>query len=269
MKTWMEKLFNTKKPIIGLLHLKALPGDPFYEERGGMRAVIEQAEADLEALQGGGVDGILMTNEFSLPYEKKVSAVTLAAMGRVAGTLEHKLTVPFGAEAIYDDEATIHLCAAVEADFTRCVFTGAYAGDLGLVDRDIAKTLRLKRALGLHDLKMFYFVNSEGEVYLNDRDETEITKTMLFNCRPDALVVAGAMAGSNPENSLLSKVGEAAGNTPVICGTGCKEENIQDILPLCDGAFVGTAFKAGGKFESPIEETRVRTFMEKVRTLRG
>ncbi|MGI6069303.1 MAG: BtpA/SgcQ family protein [Blautia sp.] len=268
MKTWMEELFGTKKPIIGLLHLKALPGDPFYEEAGGMKAVIEQAEADLMALQNGGVDGVLMTNEFSLPYEKKVAPVTLAAMGRVAGILEQKRTVPFGAEAIYDDGATIELCAAVGADFTRCVFTGAYAGDLGLVDRDIAKTLRRRRALGMSGLKMFYFVNSEGEVYLNDRDEMEVTKTMLFNCRPDALVVAGAMAGSNPENSLITKIKEASGDTPVVCGTGCKEENIGQLLPLCDGAFVGTAFKAGGNFASPIDEQRVRSFMDKVRELR-
>lgn len=67
--TWIKTMFGTEKAIIGLLHLKALPGDPFYE--GDMKAVIKQAETDLEALQAGGVDGILITNEFSLPYEKK------------------------------------------------------------------------------------------------------------------------------------------------------------------------------------------------------
>lgn len=143
--TWIKTMFGTEKAIIGLLHLKALPGDPFYE--GDMKAVIKQAETDLEALQAGGVDGILITNEFSLPYEKKVSKVTVAAMARVVGAIEKKLKVPYGVEVIYDADATIEVCAATGADFSRCVFTGAFAGDLGIVDKDIAKTLRLRRAL--------------------------------------------------------------------------------------------------------------------------
>lgn len=264
--SWLKEMFGTEKPIIGLLHLKALPGDPFYNSN--MKEVISQARADLKALQRGRADGILITNEFSLPYEKKVSGVTIAAMARVVGALQEEFTVPYGTEVIYDSEATIEMCAATDAAFTRCVFTGAYAGDLGLVDRDIAKTLRLRRALGRDDLKMVYFVNSEGEVYLNDRDEADITKTMLFNCHPEALVVAGGMAGSSPENNLLTKVKRAAGDTPVLCGTGCKLENIEQILKISDGAFVGTTFKKEGKFEEAIDEGRVREFMDKVKVLR-
>lgn len=67
---------------------------------------------------------------------------------------------------------------------------------MGLVDRDVAKTLRLKAALRLDELKLFYFVTSEGEVYLNDRSYPDIARSMLFNCRPDALVVGGAAAAS-------------------------------------------------------------------------
>ncbi len=39
---------------------------PFYE--GSMERVVENAKRDLEALQKGGVDGVLMTNEFSGPF---------------------------------------------------------------------------------------------------------------------------------------------------------------------------------------------------------
>lgn len=265
--SWLKDVFETEKPIIGLLHLQALPGDPFYNST--MDEVIERARQDLRALQQGGVDGVLITNEFSLPYEKKVSGVTMAAMARVVGALKEEFKVPYGTEVIYDADATIEMCAATDAVFTRCVFTGAYAGDLGLVDRDIAKTLRLRKALGRSDLKMVYFVNSEGEVYLNNRDEAEITKTMLLNCHPEALVVAGGMAGSSPENNLLSKVKGAAGNVPVFCGTGCKLENIEQILKISDGAFVGTTFKRDGKFTEAIEEKRVKVFMDKVKEIRS
>ena len=110
--SFLKELFKTEKPIIGLLHLKPLPGDPFYAPGGSMDDVIACARADLDALQKGGVDGVLVTNELSLPYEKKVSGVTLGAMGMVVGALREQFRVPFGVEAIYDGDATMELCAA-------------------------------------------------------------------------------------------------------------------------------------------------------------
>lgn len=59
-----------------------------------------------------GVDGVLVTNELSIPYEKKVSGVTLGAMGMVVGALKEHFTVPYGVEAIYDGDATMEICAA-------------------------------------------------------------------------------------------------------------------------------------------------------------
>ena len=62
---WTQDMFGVEKPIIALLHLDALPGDPGY--CGDMKTVTEHARKDLLALQDGGVDGILFANEFSLP----------------------------------------------------------------------------------------------------------------------------------------------------------------------------------------------------------
>lgn len=266
--SWLKELFRTERPIIGLLHLHALPGDPFFLTGSSIYDVIEAARADLLALQEGGVDGVLITNEFSLPYEKKVSTVTTASLAMVTGALSPLFTVPYGVEAIYDGDATIEVCAATGASFTRCLFTGAWAGDLGLIDRNVAHTLRLKKALGLDALRLFYFVTSEGEVFLNDRSTTDITKTLLFNCHPDSLVVGGSAAGENPDAGLVRTVRKAANGVPVVCGTGCRLDNVEEILSAGDGAFVGTTFKKDGKFEGPVDAARVRAFMECVRAFR-
>lgn len=267
--SWVKQLFHTDRPIIGLLHLQALPGDPFFPAGGSITDVIEAAAADLDALQEGGVDGVLITNEFSFPYEKKVSAVTTASIAMVVGALSSRFRIPYGVEAIYDGDATIEVCAATGASFTRCLFTGAWAGDLGIIDRDVARTLRLKKALGLEDLRLFYFVTSEGEVYLNDRATADIAKSMLFNCRPDGLVVGGSAAGENPGADAIRSIQAVAKDVPVVCGTGCKLENVESILAAGSGAFVGTTFKKDGKFENPVDVHRVRAFMDRVRELRG
>ena len=69
---WTEELFQVKKPVIALLHLRALPGDPLYDREGGLKQVVDIARRELHALQDGGVDGILFANEFSLPYQPRV-----------------------------------------------------------------------------------------------------------------------------------------------------------------------------------------------------
>lgn len=184
--SFLTSVFKTEKPVIGMLHLRPLPGDPLFYPGGIVSQVVEAAKRDLEALQQGGVDGILITNELSMPYEQHVSPSTLASMGYVIGALSHDLSTPWGAEAIYDGDATIELCAAVDAQFTRCNFCGAWAGDLGLINRDFAHTMRRKAALRLDDLKLFHFITSEGEVYLNDRTTADIADSLLFNCLPDA-----------------------------------------------------------------------------------
>ena len=48
---WMEEVFKVKKPIIAMCHLQAMPGDPYYDEAGGMEAVVEAARRDLDALR--------------------------------------------------------------------------------------------------------------------------------------------------------------------------------------------------------------------------
>ena len=98
--SFLKEMFGTEKPILGLLHLKPLPGDPFYAPHGSLDDVIACARADLDALQSGGVDGVLVTNELSIPYEKKVSGVTLGAMGMVVGALKEHFTVPYAEQAL-------------------------------------------------------------------------------------------------------------------------------------------------------------------------
>lgn len=69
---WLNELFGVEKPVIGMCHLRALPGDPGYDHDGGMDRVLLHARADREALRLGGVDGVLFSNESSIPYLKEV-----------------------------------------------------------------------------------------------------------------------------------------------------------------------------------------------------
>ena len=266
---WMNDMFGVQKPIIALLHLRAMPGDPLYGPGDSMDSVLATAREELHLLQDGGVDGILIANEFSLPYEKKVSPVTVAAMGYLVGALRSEIRVPFGVNIVSNPLATIDLAAATGASFVRSTFTGAYVGESGLTDTDIATVLRRKKALGLDQLKLFFKVNPESDVYLAERPLAKITKSMIFHCFPDALCVSGASAGTEKDSSLMEQVRQVAGDTPVLCNTGCTAANIKEKLSFSDGACVGTAFKKDGKFANTVDGARVKEFMARVKEYRA
>src|SRR4029453_17470235 len=59
--TWLDEVFGVKKPVIAMLHLAALPGDPGYDSTAGIVAVVARARGELDALQSGGVDGVMIS----------------------------------------------------------------------------------------------------------------------------------------------------------------------------------------------------------------
>ena len=68
-KTWLSDVIHTEKAAIGVVHFKAFPSDPLYDPTAGMEGIVEAARRDLIALQNGGIDAVLFSNEFSFPYE--------------------------------------------------------------------------------------------------------------------------------------------------------------------------------------------------------
>ena len=100
--SWLKEVIGTEKAIIAMCHLAALPGDPQYDPKLGMEYAVDRARKDLKALQNGGVDAVMFSNEFSLPYLTDVRTETVAAMGRIVGELMSDITVPFGVNVLWD-----------------------------------------------------------------------------------------------------------------------------------------------------------------------
>ena len=268
-RNWLKEVFGLEKPIIGMCHLLPLPGDPFYKE-GSLSEVIEWAKRDLLSLQNGGVDGVIFSNEFSLPYLTKVPIVTVATMARIIGELIPHIKVPFGVDVLWDPIATIDLAVATGAKFVREVFSGVYASDFGLWNLNYGEIARHRKYVGAQEVKMLFNVVPESAKYLAEREILQIVKTTLFNHRPDALCVSGLTAGSPVDLNTLLSVKEMASQVgvAVFANTGVTIHNVDKVLEVADGAIVGTAFKYEGKFENHVDEKRVREFMEKVHSLR-
>ncbi|MCI5624551.1 MAG: BtpA/SgcQ family protein [Clostridiales bacterium] len=266
--SWLKEVIGTEKAIIAMCHMQAMPGDPYYDKEKGMKMVVEKAKQDLEALQEGGVDAVMFSNEFSLPYLTKVRTETVAAMARVIGELQPYISIPYGVNCLWDPIASLDLAVAVDAKFVREIFTGVYASDFGLWNTNCGEVVRHQRAIGAENVKLLFNIVPEAAKYLADREIESIAKTTVFNCRPDALCVSGATAGSATDPEVLRRAKSAAGDTVVLANTGCRVNTIENLLSIADGAVVGTTFKYDGKFENQTDVKRVREFMDKVKSFR-
>lgn len=266
--SWLKEVIGTEKAIIAMCHLDPLPSDPYYGS-SSMEQVVDHARKDLIALQNGGVDAVMFSNEFSLPYLTNVETVTVAAMARVIGELKNDIRIPYGVNVLWDPEKSLDLAVATDAKFVREIFTGVYASDFGVWNTNVGKTIRHQHAIGASDVKLLFNIVPEAARYLADRDIESIAKSTVFNNRPDALCVSGLTAGAMTDTQTLKRVKDTVPNTVVFANTGVRYENVEQQLSVADGAVVGTTFKIDGVFENHVDEERVKRFMDKVRAFRG
>ena len=269
MQTWIVELFGVEKPVIGMCHMQALPGDPKYDVTKGLDWVYDQARADMLALQEGGIDAIMFSNEFSLPYLTRVETITVASMAAIIGELKNEIKIPYGVNVLWDPSASLDLAMATGAQFVREIFTGVYASDFGLWNTNVGEVVRHQHAIGAEHVRLLFNIVPESAVYLGDRQIADIARSTVFNNQPDALCVSGLTAGAETSTQTLKLVKEAVPGTPVFANTGVRLENVQEQLAAADGAVVGTTFKQDGNTWNAVDVTRVRALMQKVAELRA
>jgi len=221
--------------------------------------VIKWAQRDLLALQSGGVDEVMFSNEFSMPYLTKVPTITVSCMAQIIEELMPDVRVAYGINLLWDPKASLDLAAATEARFVREIFTGVYASDFGLWNTNCGEVVRHQQAIGAGGgVKLLFNIVPEAARYLAERDVVDIARSTVFNARPDALCVSGLIAGAQTDPKILKKVKQAVPDTAVFANAGVRLENVADQLAIVDGAVVGTTFKQDEQFENHVDEKRAK-----------
>ena len=264
----LKNLFRTSKPVIGMVHLGALPGTPLYDAEAGLDGIVTAARADLVALQEAEFDAVMFGNENDRPYEFRVDAASTATMACVIGQLCDEISVPFGVNVLWDPMSTIALAAATGAHFCREIFTGTYASDMGPWTPDAGRAMRYRDRLGRSDLAMLYNVSAEFADSLDRRQLADRARSAVFSSIPDAILVSGAITGEAARMEDLESVKAALPDTPVMANTGVRHETVADVLRVADGCIVGSALKYEGDTWSAVDPERAKDFMARARAAR-
>lgn len=264
-----ETVFGQTKPVIGMVHLGALPGSPLHDADAGLGGLVKAARADLVALQKAGFDAVMFGNENDRPYEFAADTASTATMAYVIGQLRSEITVPFGVNVLWDPMSSIALAAATGAAFVREIFTGTYASDMGPWTPDAGKAMRYRDRLGRHDLAMLYNVSAEFADSLDRRPLPDRARSAVFSSIPDAVLVSGQITGEAAKLADLEAVKKVLPATPVLANTGVKHATVAEILKVADGCIVGSALKVDGDTWNAIDPGRAMDFMDKARAARG
>jgi uncharacterized protein len=264
-----QDVLGTEKPVIGMVHLGALPGTPFYDAGRGLTGLLSDAARDVAALQGAGFDALMFGNENDRPYQLNVDIASTSTMAYLIGRLRSEIKVPFGVDVLWDPISTMGLAAATGASFVREIMTGTYASDMGMWTPSAGEALRYRSRLNRSDLLVFYNVSAEFAYSLDRRSLPDRARSAVFSSVPDAILVSGAITGEAPAMSDLEAVKQALPSVPVLANTGVKHETVQDVLEIADGCIVGSALKVDGNTWNAVDPERAREFMRLARLARN
>jgi uncharacterized protein len=268
MNRSFQNVLGIVKPVIGMVHLGALPGTPIYDAERGLNGLLSDAARDLAVLQAAGFDAVMFGNENDRPYQLSVDIASTATMAYLIGRLRSEIKVPFGVDVLWDPMSTMGLAAATGASFVREIMTGAYASDMGMWTPNAGEALRYRSRLHRSDLLVLYNVSAEFAYSLDRRSLAERARSAVLSSIPDAILVSGPMTGEAPAMSDLEAVKRALPSVPVLANTGVKHETVQDVLKVADGCIVGSALKVDGNTWNAVDPERAREFMRIVRSAR-
>lgn len=265
----LADLFGVPKPVIAMAHFPALPGTPRHARGTSIDELAERVRTDVGHLVAGGVDGILFCNEDDRPYSLHVGPEIPATMASVI-TEVRPSDRPYGVDILWDPMAAMALAKATGASFMREVVTGAYESDMGVWEPDAAELYRYRRLLDADDVLVMGNITPEFASPLGSRSVAQRARSAVTSSLLDVLLIAGPMAGAEPDLSVLREAKEAVtGQVPVFMNTGARAENIGRFLDVADGVIVGSGLKVDGQTWNAVDPARVGAFMTAVREARS
>ncbi|HUQ54087.1 BtpA/SgcQ family protein [Lentzea sp.] len=259
---------ESRKRVLGMIHLQPLPGTPFHEP-GSLDRIVSTAVRSAKALENGGADGCLVQTVdrvYSVRDEcdpARTAAMTLVVAAVVAATgAAFRTGVQIMRNAA---SASLAVAAVTGGAFVRI---GALVGETrspqGVVRPDPLALATYRKAVDASGVELVADVDTMHYSWLGGG------KTAGEVAKAARTAGADAVAVSDPdEEAALRKVESVracAPGLPVLLAGHTDHHNAARLLRAADGAFVGSCLESGG-WGGEIDERRVAEYTAIVRSL--
>lgn len=264
------RIFDTlgkKKTVLGMIHLNAMPGTPFYEE-GSYEETLETAVASALALYEGGADGCLIqtvdrvytTKDESDPARVAGVANIVRAVSQATGP-EFQIGVQIMRNA---NKASIAVAKVSGGTYIRSgALVGATLSPHGFVEANPLDVMEYRARINARHIKIIADIDSMHFKWFGGKPTAEVARHAKY-------VGADAVSLGDPDIEttlrMIHDVKKAVPGLPVILAGYTNHENASQLLAHADGAFVGTCLEKGG-WGGAIDVDRVREYMEIVSRL--
>lgn len=266
-----KNLFDTSHPVIGMVHVAALPGTPRASR--DVTSIVRSAVEEAKLLADRGVSAILIENMHDVPYLlREVGPEIPATMTAVGCAIRAAVALPLGVQILSGaNRHALAVAQACGADFIRAEgFVYAHVADEGLMpDADAGPLLRYRKSLGATGIGIWADVKKKhsSHAITADVDLAETARTAEF-FGADALVITGVATGqpTNPDDLACAK---RTVQLPIVVGSGTTPDNLPSLWPHADAFIVGSYVKVDGVWSNPPDPRRLKRFMDRVASLRG
>lgn len=254
--------------LIGVIHLRALPGAPHADS--DIAAIAASCARDAQTLSEAGFDAMIIENYGDAPFEpKRVAPVTVAAMTRCALAARVAAPMlPLGINVLRNDaEAALSIAVAVGASFIRVnVHIGARLTDQGIIEGKAHETARLRRHLGATHVRLLCDVDVKHAAPIAPRPLADEAQDLAYRGGADALLVTGRGTGKTVALRDMHEVIGAV-DAPVYVASGVTEANLQSVASAY-GVIVGSCLRADGKAGGRIDLPTARRFADTYRAVK-
>ena len=261
----MKSLFSRSKPIIGVIHVGALPGTPRSSQT--VSELITSARNEARLYRDSGLDGIIVENMHDVPYLRgEVGPEIVAAMTTIATEVKAECGLPLGVQILAGANIEAMAVAhAADLDFIRAEgYAYAHVADEGLIQASAARLLRFRKMIGATRVQVWADVKKKHAAHAITADVSlgETAETVEF-MGADCVIVTGSATGRPP---AIADVQEAKSHCrlPVFLGSGITENNIAEFYDTADGFIIGSAFKIDGLWSNTVDPLRVNSFLKAI-----
>lgn len=272
-KALLKEIFAKRKPIIGMIHLRPLPGSPQYEPaKLDMRGITEIAVEEALTLEEAGVDGLQVENIWDFPYVQgsQIGHETAAALAVAALKVREAVRLPIGINChLNGGQVALAVAVAAGARWVRVFeWVNAYVSHAGITEGIGGQLARYRHALRADEVKFLCDVNVKhgSHFMISDRSIAEQAHDAESE-GADVLIVTGFETGRAPTADRVKELAASVG-IPLLIGSGLTAENAADLLCHADGAIVGSYFKVDGDWRKQVSLERARRLMAEVEALR-
>ncbi|MHC5550251.1 BtpA/SgcQ family protein [Carnobacterium maltaromaticum] len=233
-------IFNTRKPIIAMIHLK---GESEAE-------IQERAKKEIAIYVEEGVDCIMMENYYGdfIQLEKAIQYI-----------VSLKLPIPIGVNCLNLDSMGFYLANKYELDIVQVDSV------VGHVKQRDEATLQaffdLER--GRTKACLIGGVRFKYQPELSEKNLSEDLNIAKTRC--DAVAVTQNATGEETSMEKIQEFRDSLGEFPLVVAAGVTDDNVLAQLAICDAAIVGSCFKDTKKDTGDVSRENVRKFMKLIK----